>query len=589
MKKRLSTMLGIIFILFLSFSTTKIVYANAPPNIYKVDLENPRVYEGCTQSIDIYTKANSKIQYKFWLYSKEDNLWKELTTTYTNALIPEKAFTFTIPKLKFGEYTLSIWVKTADKEPINKNGYDNYHAYNFLCSRYDGQVYNSSSDKSKTEKSNIPNIEKVVARFPYLQVGNFQTFQVFSKGFEDVQYRVWLKNKSVNTWVELTKGYVDPLYAQSVYSISTPNLLLGDYTLSLWIKRAHKQPLNVKGYDNYVSFNFNCSEKDNENNITQFPKPKKNYEVNEKIEFNIAPDIKTEYRYNIFDVLNNKQIIPLTGYKNNVKCGPLKEGVYILQLEIKNIPEIKEDKDPALPDIPNPDLESGQPTIDEKNLQNKIVQTVGTINNLIVVGKPYKKNTGKFVYLTFDDGPSTNVTPKILDILEKYNIKATFFVTGINAEAHNDLIKKIYKSGHVIANHSYSHNYNKIYVSATSLISEIEKTNNIIKKIIPTYNTKIFRFPGGSYGKDDSLKLAVMADKYLYYDWNALNGDAEGYLVSKDKLISRTKETLNTKSSAIILMHDTNIKTTTVDALPTIIEYLINNGYEFKTLEEFND
>ncbi|MBZ9688794.1 polysaccharide deacetylase [Clostridium estertheticum] len=581
MRRLFPNILIIIFILFLSFNTSKIIYASVTPNIYKVDFASPRVYEGCTQSIDIYTKANSKIQYKFWLYSKEDDLWQELTTNYTNAQAPEKAFTFTIPKLKFGQYTLSIWVKTADKDPINKNGYDNYYAYNFLCSHYDGQFYNRSLDKIKTEKPYIPSIERVVAQVPYLQAGNFQTFQVFSKGFEDVQYRVWLNNKNQNTWVELTSGYVEPQYAQSVYSISTPNLSLGDYTLSLWIKRANKQPLNVKGYDDYVSFNFNCNEKSNESNITHFTKLKNNYELNEKIEFTNIPETKKQYRYSIFDALNNKLIIPLSDYKNNVTCGPLKEGVYILQLDIKTFTEIKVDKDPALPDIQNSDLDSVQPSIDEKKYEYKRVET---INKLIVFGKPYKKSTGKFIYLTFDDGPSTNVTPKILDILDKYDIKATFFVTGINADAHNDLIKQIYKRGHVIANHSYSHNYSKIYANVTSLIGEIEKTYNIIKKIIPTYNTKIFRFPGGSQGKDDSLKLAVMKDNYTYYDWDALNGDAEGYLVSKDKLISRIKETLNPKSSAIVLMHDSNVKTTTVDALPTIIEYLINSGYEFKTL-----
>jgi len=86
-----------------------------------------------------------------------------------------------------------------------------------------------------------------------------------------------------------------------------------------------------------------------------------------------------------------------------------------------------------------------------------------------------------------------------------------------------------------------------------------------------------------------SLKLAVKEDKYVYYDWNALNGDAEGYLISKDKLIARAKETIKNQASVIILMHDANVKTTTVDALPDIIEYLINSGYEFKTLDDFNN
>ena len=402
-------------------------------------------------------------------------------------------------------------------------------------------------------------------------------------------YKATVNNKSEKKWTELTKGYSDPLYAQQVYKIVTPNLPLADYTLSVWIKRANKKPLNVKGYDDYAAFNFSVSEGNSGCFLSEFNKLKSNYELNEKIDINSNSDINTQYRYNIYDILDNKLIAYDQNYKSGIQLEPLKEGAYIFQLDIKTLTEIKVDKDIDVPSTVNPILDENEPTNDEKNYEAKIIENITTINKLIVVGKPYKKTTGKVVFLTFDDGPSTNVTPKILDILDEYNVKATFFVTGINANAHNDLIKEIYDNGHVIANHSYSHNYSKIYSSTTALINEIEETYNTIKKVIPDYDTKIFRFPGGSYGKDDSFKLAVKEDKYVYYDWNALNGDAEGYLISKDKLIARAKETIKNQASVIILMHDANVKTTTVDALPDIIEYLINSGYEFKTLDEFNN
>jgi peptidoglycan/xylan/chitin deacetylase (PgdA/CDA1 family) len=588
MKKLLSTILGAIFLLFICFNITKVIYASTIPNVYKIDFENPRIYEGIDQNISIYAKANSNIQYKLWLYTKEDNSWKEITNAYTDALSPQKAFTFTIPKLKFGEYTLSIWIKTAGKEPLNKKGYDNYYAYNFFCSHYDGQVYNRYLDKSKTEKSYNPSIEKIVAEVPYLYQGDFQTFHVLSKGFEDVQYRIWINNKTQNNWKELTKGYVDPLYAQKVYSIATPKLSFGDYTLSVWIKRANKEPLNIKGYDDYASFNFNCLEKDPENNVIQFDKLKSNYDLTEKIEFNNSIDVNSTYRYNIFDILSNKLIVVKSDYKSDVKCAPLKEGAYILQLDIKTLTQIKADKDVPVPIIEDPNIGVAKPTNDEKDFDYKVLEKVTTINKLLVVGNPYKKSTGKVAYLTFDDGPSKNVTPKILNILDKYDIKATFFVTGINADAERNLITQTYERGHVIANHSYSHDYNKIYSSTTAFVDEIEKTNSILKDIIPGYNTKIFRFPGGSYGRNDAFKLAVKNLNYVYYDWDALNGDAEGYLISKDNLIARTKETVTDQSSVILLMHDTGVKTTTADSLPAIIEFLISSGYEFKTLEEFN-
>lgn len=588
MKKSLSTILGAIFLLFIFFNITKVIYASTIPNVYKVDFENPRIYEDIDQKISIYAKANSNIQYKLWLYTKEDNSWKEITNAYTDALSPQKAFTFTIPKLKFGEYTLSIWIKTAGKEPLNKKGYDNYYAYDFFCSHYDGQVYNSYLDKSKTEKSSIPSIQKIVAEAPYLCQGDFQTFHVLSKGFEDVQYRIWLNNKTQNNWTELTKGYVDPLYAQKVYSIVTPRLSFGDYTLSVWIKRANKAPLNIKGYDDYASFNFNCLEKDTENNVIQFDKLKNNYDLTEKIEFNNSTDVNSMYRYNIFDVLSNKLIVLKSDYKSDVKLPPLQEGAYILQLDIKSLTQIKVDKDTPAPDTNDPNIIVDKLINNEKDLDYKVLEKVTTINKLLVVGKPYKKSTGKVAYLTFDDGPSKNVTPKILNILDKYDIKATFFVTGINANAESALINQAYEKGHVIANHSYSHNYNNIYSSTSAFIDEIEKTNSILKEIIPGYNTKIFRFPGGSYGRDNVFKLAVKNLNYVYYDWDALNGDAEGSLISKDNLIARTKETVNHQSSVILLMHDTGVKTTTADSLPAIIDFLISNGYEFKTLEQFN-
>lgn len=589
MKKLLSTILSIVFIISLCFNTTKNVYASDIPTIYKVDAESPRMYENNTQRINIYTKASSKIQYKFWLYSKEDDSWQDLTNKYTEALNPQNAFTYTIPKLKFGEYTLSIWVKSANQEPLNKRGYDNYYAFNFFCSHYDGQVYDRYLDKTKTKKTYIPSIEKIVAEFPYLHEGNFQTLNILSKGFEDVQYRVWLNNNNGDEWVDLTKGYSDPIYSQQVYKISTPNLSIGDYTISVWIKRANKQPLNIRGFDDYAAFSFSISEKNSESNLSEFDKLKSNYEINEKIEINSNNSyINTQYRYNIYDILNNKLIASDQNYKNGIELEPLAEGAYILQLDIKTFTEIKVDKDIDIPAVENSDLDQDQTVDDEKSYEYKTLEKVNTLNKLIVVGKPYKKSTGKIAYLTFDDGPSTNVTPRILNTLDEYNIKATFFVTGANANSHNDLIKQIYEKGHVIANHSYSHNYKAIYSSTTALINEIQKTYDIIKKIIPSYDTKIFRFPGGSYGKDNSFKLAVEKENYVYFDWNALNGDAEGYLLNTEKLIERTKETVQNKSSVIILMHDTSVKTTTADSLSEIIKYLIDNGYEFRTLEEID-
>lgn len=199
-----------------------------------------------------------------------------------------------------------------------------------------------------------------------------------------------------------------------------------------------------------------------------------------------------------------------------------------------------------------------------------------------------RKKNGKIAYLTFDDGPSLIVTPRILDILDEYHIKATFFVVGRMAERHPEMLQRIYEKGHSIGNHSYSHNYGYLYKNSTNFLADINKANDIIKGILgEDFNSNLVRFPGGSFGKSNNIIQAVVDAGYKYYDWNSLNGDAEGKKFSKDRLIKRLKETSKNKKKLIVLMHDTDAKDTTADSLKDIIDYLINEGYEFDVLENY--
>ena len=199
------------------------------------------------------------------------------------------------------------------------------------------------------------------------------------------------------------------------------------------------------------------------------------------------------------------------------------------------------------------------------------------------------KANGKIAYLTFDDGPSMVVTPQILDILREYDIKATFFVIGSMAEKYPEILKKTYGEGHTIGNHSYSHNYGYIYKNSSNYFTDLNKANKILKSILgQDFETDIIRFPGGSFGKKkSSIVKDVKKAGYIYFDWNALNGDAEGVNLSKERLISRFKETVKNKKELIILMHDTDSKTTTVESLREIIDYLKNKGYIFATLDNY--
>lgn len=199
---------------------------------------------------------------------------------------------------------------------------------------------------------------------------------------------------------------------------------------------------------------------------------------------------------------------------------------------------------------------------------------------------PYKLDGKKVAYLTFDDGPSSNLTPRILDILKKYDIKATFFLIGTMANENSELVKREKNEGHSVCIHSYSHDYKYVYSSTENFLSDVKRCEMVIKSILgDDYEAKLIRFPGGSFGNRlNPYKEAVKKAGYRYVDWNALNGDAEAKYVSIDKLISRLKETAAGQEHLVILMHDAPAKETTVQALPSIIEYLKGKGYEFKLL-----
>ena len=198
----------------------------------------------------------------------------------------------------------------------------------------------------------------------------------------------------------------------------------------------------------------------------------------------------------------------------------------------------------------------------------------------------------KQVYLTFDDGPSADVTPKILDILKQYNVKATFFVLGARVELYPELLKREYVEGHYIANHGYSHIYSKIYTNRDTVFEEYAQTEQCIRNALGNseFNTYLFRFPGGSSGGRYERIKAEARDLFNSYgiaftNWNCLTGDAENK-TTKEACFDEMLRTKGNQNSIILLMHDANDKTQTVEALPQIIEYYANEGYTFKNFYE---
>ncbi|OLS02379.1 polysaccharide deacetylase family protein [Tissierella creatinophila] len=195
---------------------------------------------------------------------------------------------------------------------------------------------------------------------------------------------------------------------------------------------------------------------------------------------------------------------------------------------------------------------------------------------------------GKIAYLTFDDGPSKTITPKILQILDKYDIKATFFILGNMAEQNPAILKTINSKGHSIGHHSYSHKYKYIYSNMDNFWGEINRTEKILKKQLGNnFHTHLLRLPGGSFeAYKKPYKKSAIDKGYRVYDWNALNGDSEAKNVSVNRQMARIKETVKGQSELIVLMHDSNGKENTIKALPQIIEYLKSKGYSFKALSQ---
>ncbi len=223
---------------------------------------------------------------------------------------------------------------------------------------------------------------------------------------------------------------------------------------------------------------------------------------------------------------------------------------------------------------------------ESQKYMNKRESKVQTFNSKDLSNfNPYKSDGRKVVYLTFDDGPSSNNTPKILAVLKNYNVKATFFLIGENAEQNKKLVKEEAAKGHAIGNHTYSHNMRYIYSDPKVFISDIKKCDEVLKSILGSnYNSKLIRFPGGSFGRKlEPFREEAKKNGYRYVDWNDLTGDAEHNIVPVVNLISKVKQYAN-HDHLVILMHDAPEKVTTVQALPQIIEYFRSQGYSFDTL-----
>lgn len=194
---------------------------------------------------------------------------------------------------------------------------------------------------------------------------------------------------------------------------------------------------------------------------------------------------------------------------------------------------------------------------------------------------------GKVIYLTFDDGPS-KYTLQLLEVLEKYNVKATFFVVGT---ARLDLLDEIAAGGHAIGIHSYTHTFSQIYVNEDAFFDDFYKLYYEIYERTGIY-TKLSRFPGGGSntvsrnyctGIMTRLASSVQALGFRYFDWNVDSKDAGG-ATTADEVYNNVINGISGRKTAVVLQHD--IKSFSVAAVEKIIQWGIANGYTFLSLDE---
>lgn len=196
------------------------------------------------------------------------------------------------------------------------------------------------------------------------------------------------------------------------------------------------------------------------------------------------------------------------------------------------------------------------------------------------------KDSSKIVYLTIDDGPAPGSTANYLRILRENEAKATFFMIGSRMERYPELVKQIDSDGHAIGNHSYSHNYSILYKNTENFTKEILKSEDIIFSITGK-RPKIFRAPGGSTKiRDIGIDTKLTELGYAVFDWNVSAADTDPSGVTKSEVVYNIEHESRGLKRVIVLMHDNPSRKASQEALPEVIKWFKQKGYEFKTLDE---
>lgn len=233
---------------------------------------------------------------------------------------------------------------------------------------------------------------------------------------------------------------------------------------------------------------------------------------------------------------------------------------------------------------PTPDKIDDHAVMPEYDLFTVTERQERNLTTILPPSEPYYGT--KVIYLTFDDGPDPENTPIVLDILKENNIKATFFVVGVEVAKYPELLKRTYAEGHAIGNHTYNHIYRELYQSAATYTEQLQHTDQIIKDVI-NVRPHISRAPGGSTGSfNKSYWDALKNHGYIEVGWNISSGDASSATSEKivNNILQQTKKNTFLWTHGILLMHDGRGHSETVKALPQIIKLYKDQGFEFRVI-----
>ena len=224
-------------------------------------------------------------------------------------------------------------------------------------------------------------------------------------------------------------------------------------------------------------------------------------------------------------------------------------------------------------------------------LEEQLLSKEEEFNNLVTGAVSMDGVEEYRAYLTFDDGPSENAMA-VMDILDAYGIKATFFMNGEESDLAREVYSRVIEDGHVLANHTYSHSYGRIYQSWEGFYQDIREMENCVRAQTGYEVAKIVRFPGGSNSGGgnaalmNEIKTQLTNLGYQYVDWNVSGEDAIHSNVSGSQIYRNIVRYVEGKNVAVILLHTTNRTSATVRVLPDIIDYLLEEGYSFHAFDE---